>query len=373
MQESNCHGDGRGRAHKGCATVLHRSLIPRSGIGDCEAQEQPQRTWAEERQQLVSWVATAGAIWRWKGKWKRKTGIGTVDSLSLGWHVTLVEAWVGIVDFAHKSYQSESGYEALEDEAFRLGLFSELCAGVAFVDAMTLCCLVQPSGIVRRWRIHMTEQRCEVKMKAISLCCLVQRSEIVRRWRKRARRKRKQQAVLRAKQASLAKVEQEQGQGGQLAERSSGGVRARRESIPRRLSLGGGLAERFGLGFTPLRGSPPRQLFPMDSEEARTTEGRQRKGWRQAATRSRSQSQSRGVQVGVQFKRRMDILIWCTLVYHMEIMEIKDGSSGRSQGWSKKKTVRTPLQEGDADGRKHRATGRAQKVSPGVRKSWKLF
>jgi hypothetical protein len=37
--------------------------------------------------------------------------------------------------------------------------------------------------------------------------------------------------------------------------------------------------------------------------------------------------------------------------------------------------VRTPLQEGDADGRKHRATGRAQKlkVSPGVRKSWKLF
>ena len=73
----------------------------------------------------------------------------------------------------------------------------------------------------------------------------------------------------------------------------------------------------------------------------------------------------------------MDILIWCTctLVYHMEIRdpEIKDGSSGRSQGWSKKKTVRTPLQEGDADGRKHRATGRAQKVSPGVRKSWKLF
>jgi len=36
----------------------------------------------------------------------------------------------------------------------------------------------------------------------------------------------------------------------------------------------------------------------------------------------------------------MDILIWCTLVYHMEIMEIKDGSSGRSQGWSKKKIKR---------------------------------
>ena len=368
MQESNSHGDGPWQGAQGVRDSA-AIVIPKSGIRDCEAQEQPQRTWAEERQQLVSWVATAGAIWRWKGRWKRKTGIGTVDSLSLGWHVALVEAWVGIVDFAHKSYQSESGYEALEDEAFRLGLFSELCAGVAFVDAMTLCCLVQPSGIVRRWRIHMTEQRCEVKMKAISLCCLVQRSEIVRRWRKRARRKRKRLAVLRAKQASLAKVEQEQGQGGQLAERSSGGVRARRESIPRRLSLGGGLAERFGLGFTPLRGSPPRQLFPMDSEEARTTEGRQRKGWRQAATRSRSRSQSRGVQV----KRRMDILIWCTLVYHMEIMEIKDGSSGRSQGWSKKKTVRTPLQEGDADGRKHRATGRAQKASPGVRKSWKLF
>ena len=105
MQESNCHGDSRGKAHKGCATVPHRSLIPRSGIGDCEAQEQPQRTWAEERQQLVSWVATAGAIWRWKGRWKRRTG-GTVgQSLSiLGWHVTLVEAWVGIVDFAHKAY-----------------------------------------------------------------------------------------------------------------------------------------------------------------------------------------------------------------------------------------------------------------------------
>ena len=369
MQESHCHGDGPGQGAQGVRDSTAIVVIPKSGIRDCEAQEQPQRTWAEERQQLVSWVATAGAIWRWKGRWKRKTGIGTVGYLSLGWRVALVEAWVGIVDFAHKSYQSESGYEALEDEAFRLGLFSELCAGVAFADAMTRCCLVQPSGIVRRWRIHMAEQRCEVKMKAISLCCLVQRSEIVRRWRKRARRKRKQQAVLRAKQASLAKVEQEQGQGGQLAERSSGGVRARRESIPRRLSLGGGLAERFGLGFTPLRGSPPRQLFPMDSEEARTTEGRQRKGWRQAATRSRSRSQSRGVQV----KRRMDILIWCTLVYHMEIMEIKDGSSGRSQGWSKKKTVRTPLQEGDADGRKHRATGRAQKASPGVRKSWKLF
>ena len=66
-------------------------------------------------------------------------------------------------------------------------------------------------------------------------------------------------------------------------------------------------------------------------------------------------------------------VVWCTLVYHMEIKEIKDGSSGRSQGWSKKKTVRTPLQEGDADWRKHRATGRAQKASPGVRKSWKLF
>ena len=63
----------------------------------------------------------------------------------------------------------------------------------------------------------------------------------------------------------------------------------------------------------------------------------------------------------------MDILIWCTLVYHMEIIEIKDGSSGRSQGWSEKKT---PLQEGVADGRKHRATGRAQKTCPGVRKSW---
>jgi len=37
------------------------------------------------------------------------------------------------------------------------------------------------------------------------------------------------------------------------------------------------------------------------------------------------------------------------------------------------RTVRTPLQEGDADGRKHRAAGRAQKTSPGVRKSWKLF
>ena len=47
---------------------------------------------------------------------------------------------------------------------------------------MTLC-WVQLSGIVRRWRIHMAEQRCEVKMEAISLCCLVQRSEIVRRWR----------------------------------------------------------------------------------------------------------------------------------------------------------------------------------------------
>jgi len=47
----------------------------------------------------------------------------------------------------------------------------------AKVDAMTLCCLVQPSGIVRRCRIHMAEQRCEVKMKAISLLCLV----IVRR------------------------------------------------------------------------------------------------------------------------------------------------------------------------------------------------
>jgi len=69
----------------------------------------------------------------------------------------------------------------------------------------------------------------------------------------------------------------------------------------------------------------------------------------------------------------MAILIWRTLVYHMQIMEIKDGSSGRSKGCSKKKTVRTPLQEGDADGRKHRATGRAQKTSLGVRKSWKLF
>ena len=123
---------------------------------------------------------------------------------------------MGIVDFAHKSYQSESGYEALLDEAFRLRLDWELYVVVAFADAMTRCCLVQPSGIVRRWRIHMAEQRCEVKMKAISLCCMVQRSEIVRRWRKRARRKRKRQAVLvlRAKQASLAKVEQEQGQGG---------------------------------------------------------------------------------------------------------------------------------------------------------------
>ena len=314
MQESNCHGDGPRQGAQGVRDSAAIVGIPKSGIRDCEAQEQPQRTWAEERQQLVSWVATAGAIWRWKGGWKRRTG-GTVgQSLSiLGWHVTLVEAWVGIVDFAHKSYQSESGYEAILDEAFRLRLDWELYVVVAFADAMTRCCLVQPSGIVRRWRIHMAEQRCEVKMKAISLCCLVQRSEIVRRWRKRARRKRKRQAVLRAKQASLAKVEQEQGQGGQLAERSSGGVRARRESIPRRLSLGGGLVERFGLGFTPLRGSPPRQLFPMDSEEARTTEGRQRKGWRQAATRSRSQSQSRGVQV----KRKMDILIWCTLVYHI--------------------------------------------------------
>ena len=70
-------------------------------------------------------------------------------------------------------------------------------------------------------------------------------------------------------------------------------------------------------------------LFPMDSLESRTTEGRQRKGWRQTAARSRSRSQSRGVEV----KWKMDILIWCTLVYHMEIMEIKDGSSRRS-GWS---------------------------------------
>ena len=204
-------GAGRTRGARQCHTLW----LPHFGvISDCEAQEQPQRTWAEERQQLVSWVATAGAIWRWKGGWKRRTG-GTVgQSLSiLGWHVTLVEAWVGIVDFAHKSYQSESGYEALLDEAFRLRLDWELYVVVAFVDAMTRCCLVQPSGIVRRWRIHMAEQRCEVKMKAISLCCLVQRSEIVRRWRKRARRKRKQQAVLRAKQASLAKVEQEQCQG----------------------------------------------------------------------------------------------------------------------------------------------------------------
>ena len=115
-----------------------------------------------------------------------------------------MEAWVGIVDFAHKAYQSESGYEALLDETFRLGLnywFGsqwELCVVVAFVDAMTLCCLVQPSGIVRRWR-------------------------------KRARRKRKRQAVLRAKQASLAKVEQEQeqeqgqGQGGSLRSGPAGG------------------------------------------------------------------------------------------------------------------------------------------------------
>ena len=128
MQESNSHGDGPGQGAQGVRDSAAIIVIPRSGIGDCEAQEQPQRTWAEERQQLVSWVATAGAIWRWKGKWKRKTGIGTVDSLSLGWHVTLVEAWVGIVDFAHKSYQSESGYEALLDEAFRLRLDWELCS-----------------------------------------------------------------------------------------------------------------------------------------------------------------------------------------------------------------------------------------------------
>ena len=40
----------------------------------------------------------------------------------MGWRVALVEAWVGIVDFAHKAYQSESGYEALLDETTRLGL-----------------------------------------------------------------------------------------------------------------------------------------------------------------------------------------------------------------------------------------------------------
>ena len=68
---------------------------------------------------------------------------------------------------------------------------------------------------------------------------------------------------------------------------------------------------------------------------------------------------------------KMDILIWCTLVYHMEIIESRTAQAeGASQGWSEKKT---PLQEVDADGRKHRATGRAQKASPGVRKSWKLF
>ena len=144
MQESNCHGDWPGQGAQEVRDGVASIVIPRSGIRDCEAQEQPQRTWAEERQQLVSWVATAGAIWRWKGRWKRKTGIGTVDSLSLGWHVALVEAWVGIVDFAHKSYQSESGYEALLDEAFRLRLDWELCVVVAFVDAMTLCCLGGP-------------------------------------------------------------------------------------------------------------------------------------------------------------------------------------------------------------------------------------
>jgi len=103
MQESNSHGDGPGQGAQG-------------------VRDKSQRTWAEERQQLVSWVATAGAIWRWKGRWKRRTGFGTVGSLSLGWRVALVEAWVGIVDFAHEAYQSESGYEALLDETFRLGL-----------------------------------------------------------------------------------------------------------------------------------------------------------------------------------------------------------------------------------------------------------
>jgi len=92
----------------------------------------------------------------------------------------------------------------------------------AKVDAMTLWCLCSRVGSSGDLDGHggytsKAEQRCEVKMKAISLCCLVQRSEIVRRWRKRARRKRKRQALCElSKRASRTKVEQEQARG-QLA------------------------------------------------------------------------------------------------------------------------------------------------------------
>jgi len=95
IQKSHSHGGGPGQGAQGVRDNAALSLPHFRVIGDCEAQEQPQMTWAEERQQLVSWVATAGAILRWKGRWKGRTAFGMVGSLSL---VQIMEARVALVE-----------------------------------------------------------------------------------------------------------------------------------------------------------------------------------------------------------------------------------------------------------------------------------
>jgi len=117
MQESNGHGDGPGQGAQGVRDDSATGATPFRVIGDCEAQEQTTEdvgggeTAAGEMEPADrSNLAAEREVERKDSVWD--SGCLVVSS-DYGGRVALVEAWVGIVDFAHKAYQSKSGYEAL--------------------------------------------------------------------------------------------------------------------------------------------------------------------------------------------------------------------------------------------------------------------